>query len=79
MDALPTLTTEMAIVLAIVVLAIILFSTELLRVDVVALLVLVTVTGGTLEGTSGTDPKIRIFKGVPFAAPPVQRYVTRAP
>ena len=40
MDALPVLTTEMAIVLAIVVLAVILFSTELLRVDVVALLVL---------------------------------------
>jgi di/tricarboxylate transporter len=40
METLPVLTTEMAIVLAIVVLAVILFATEALRMDVVALLVL---------------------------------------
>ena len=31
----------------------------------------VTVTGGTIEGTNGADSSIRIFRGVPFAAPPV--------
>jgi para-nitrobenzyl esterase len=31
----------------------------------------VAVAGGTLEGTRGADPAIRVFKGVPFAAPPV--------
>jgi len=40
MEALPVLTTEMAIVLAIVVLAVFLFATEILRVDVVALLIM---------------------------------------
>lgn len=40
MDALPALTTEMAVVLVIVVLAVLLFATEALRVDVVALLVM---------------------------------------
>ncbi|HUF73611.1 MAG TPA: SLC13 family permease [Gammaproteobacteria bacterium] len=44
MDALPVLTTEMAIVLGVVVLAVVLFATEILRVDVVALLV-VTLLG----------------------------------
>ena len=40
MEALPALTTEMAIVLAIVVFAVFLFATELLRVDVVAILIM---------------------------------------
>jgi di/tricarboxylate transporter len=40
MEALPVLTTEMAIVLAIVVLTVILFATEILRMDVVALSVM---------------------------------------
>lgn len=40
MDALPVMTTEMAIVLAIVVLTVLLFATEILRVDVVALLIM---------------------------------------
>lgn len=40
MDALPTLTTEMVIVMAIVVFAIFVFVTELLRVDVAALLIM---------------------------------------
>ncbi len=40
MDALPTLTTEMVIVMAIVVFAVFIFATELLRVDVAALLIM---------------------------------------
>ena len=40
MDALPTLTTEMVIVMAIVVFAVFIFVTELLRVDVAALLIM---------------------------------------
>ncbi len=40
MDALPIMTTEIAIVLSIVVFAVFLFITELLRVDVVALLIM---------------------------------------
>jgi para-nitrobenzyl esterase len=31
----------------------------------------VRVTGGVIEGTNGTDPSVRVFRGVPFAAPPV--------
>ena len=31
----------------------------------------VTVTGGTLEGSVGKEPSIRVFRGVPFAAPPI--------
>ena len=31
----------------------------------------IDVTGGTVRGTAGSDPTIRVFKGVPFAAPPV--------
>jgi para-nitrobenzyl esterase len=31
----------------------------------------VKVTGGVVEGTVGTDPSVRVFRGVPFAAPPV--------
>ncbi len=40
METLPTLTTEMALVMAIVTLAVFLFATELLRVDVAAILVM---------------------------------------
>jgi para-nitrobenzyl esterase len=32
---------------------------------------LVKISSGTLEGTVATDPSVRLFKGVPFAAPPV--------
>src|SRR5262245_14961675 len=39
----------------------------------------VTVTGGVLEGTVGTDPSVRLFKGVPFAAPPVGDLRWKAP
>src|SRR6185436_11990241 len=31
----------------------------------------VKIDSGVLEGTAGTDPSVRVFKGVPFAAPPV--------
>jgi para-nitrobenzyl esterase len=31
----------------------------------------VKVTGGVLEGAVGADPSVRVFRGVPFAAPPV--------
>jgi len=44
MDALPTLTTEMVIVMLIVVFAVFIFATELLRVDVAAILIM-TVLG----------------------------------
>ena len=40
MDVLPTLTTEMVIVMAIVIFAIFIFATELLRVDVAAMLIM---------------------------------------
>ena len=40
MEALPTLTTEMVIVMAIVVFAVFIFATELLRVDVAAMLIM---------------------------------------
>jgi para-nitrobenzyl esterase len=32
---------------------------------------LVKVEGGTLEGATASDPAVRLFAGVPFAAPPV--------
>jgi para-nitrobenzyl esterase len=31
----------------------------------------VQTTGGALSGVSGTDPAVRVFKGIPYAAPPV--------
>jgi para-nitrobenzyl esterase len=39
----------------------------------------VKVDGGTLEGVVGTDPTVRVFKGVPFAAPPVGARRWKAP
>jgi len=39
----------------------------------------VKVDGRILEGTVGTDPSVRVFKGVPFAAPPVGPLRWRAP
>ena len=36
-------------------------------------------TGGALEGTKGADSSIRIFKGVPFAAPPVDQLRWKPP
>lgn len=34
---------------------------------------------GLLTGTSGSDPTVRVYKGVPFAAPPVDDLRWRAP
>jgi para-nitrobenzyl esterase len=31
----------------------------------------ITIDSGTLAGTTGSSPDIRVFKGIPFAAPPV--------
>jgi len=31
----------------------------------------VRVESGLLAGTVGADPQVRVFKGIPFAAPPV--------
>jgi para-nitrobenzyl esterase len=39
----------------------------------------VKVTDGALEGTVGTDPSVRVFRGVPFAAPPVGELRFKAP
>ena len=39
----------------------------------------VQVQGGILEGTTGADPSVRVFKGVPFAAPPVGDLRWKAP
>ena len=39
----------------------------------------VKVEGGSLEGTTGRVAGIRIFKGVPFAAPPVGELRWKAP
>jgi para-nitrobenzyl esterase len=39
----------------------------------------VKVDGGVLEGTVGTDPAVRVFKGVPFAVPPVGALRWKAP
>jgi para-nitrobenzyl esterase len=39
----------------------------------------VDVTGGVIEGTVGADPSVRLFKGVPFAAPPVCDLRWKAP
>jgi para-nitrobenzyl esterase len=34
---------------------------------------------GVVEGTAGADSKTRIFKGIPFAAPPVGPLRWKAP
>jgi para-nitrobenzyl esterase len=39
----------------------------------------VRVTGGLVSGVSGRDPSVTVFKGLPFAAPPVGDLRWRAP
>jgi para-nitrobenzyl esterase len=39
----------------------------------------VRVTGGLVQGVAGRDPGVTVFKGVPFAAPPVGEGRWRAP
>ena len=39
----------------------------------------VTVTGGQVAGVPGADRSVMVFKGIPFAAPPVGNLRWRAP
>ena len=39
----------------------------------------VKVDGGRIAGVAGTDPRVRVYKGIPFAASPVGDLRWRAP
>ena len=39
----------------------------------------VKITGGKISGKAGTDAKVLVFKGIPFAAPPVGEFRWKAP
>src|SRR5690242_3360135 len=39
----------------------------------------VTVTGGQIAGAPGSDTSVTVFRGIPFAAPPVGNLRWRAP
>jgi para-nitrobenzyl esterase len=39
----------------------------------------VVIDTGTLRGTTGANPSVRLFRGIPFAAPPLAENRWRAP
>jgi para-nitrobenzyl esterase len=50
-----------------------------LEQEVVLILRITKTENGTVRGIQGTDARITVFKGIPFAAPPVGDLRWRAP